>query len=86
MAASFKANRSAEREFLRMVQPAIGRKAEMVAAAARSIAPVLTGAYRNSIEVKPDYRGASVSAGVPYSMVVESRHNVLARALISERE
>ena len=59
--------------------------AEDVRDTARTGAPVLTGAFRDSIhvEVDQDRNGvvATVVADVDYAMVIESREGVLARAL-----
>lgn len=52
---------------------------------ARSDAPVLTGEYRDSINVEVEQTSegvvARVVADVPYAMVIESREGTLARAL-----
>lgn len=65
------------------------RRAENVAAAARSHAPVESGAYKASIvvtdELQPTRAVSHVGATVDYAPIVESRLGVLARALDSAR-
>lgn len=59
-------------------------RAERVADAARSAAPVASGAYRDSIEaytVTTDRAVGRAGAGVEYAFIVEAAHGVLARAL-----
>lgn len=59
-------------------------EAEKVAAAARSNAPVASGAYRDSIhleETHTDRLVVRVVADVPYAMNVEADHGTLARSL-----
>ena len=66
------------------VRAALQPHAERVAAAARSTAPVDTGAYRDSIHVETattDRAVARVVAAVPYARIVEARDGTLARAL-----
>lgn len=58
--------------------------AERVASAARSSAPVETGAYRESIHVEDvttDRAVARVVASAPHAHLVEARVGTLARAL-----
>jgi predicted HAD superfamily Cof-like phosphohydrolase len=60
------------------------RRAEAVASAARSSAPVEEGDYRDSIHVEDVVTDRAVSrvvAGVEYSPAVEADHGTLARAL-----
>lgn len=58
------------------------RRGEQVAAAARSDAPVLTGAYRDSITVtEREGGGVDVGSDLPYALVVQARTGNLARAL-----
>lgn len=61
------------------------RRAERVAAQARSVAPVVSGAYRDSIRVETvEHQSrvvARVVADVPYAMVVESSTGTLAKSL-----
>lgn len=60
------------------------RRAERVASAARSSAPVATGAYRNSIRAVSATTDRAVGravASVPYALVVEARTGNLARSL-----
>jgi hypothetical protein len=68
----------------------IERRAQQVAAAARSAAPVgETGNYQASIQVvmddHPTRAAAHVMSDVPYAMIIESRLGVLARALDAAR-
>lgn len=67
------------------VQRFLHERAERAAAAARSSAPVDTGAYRDSIRVQdqthPSRVVSRVVADVPYAMVVESKTGNLARSL-----
>lgn len=71
------------------VRADLSARAERVAEAARSAAPVDTGAYKASIRVliedHPTRVAAHVSAGVRYAHLVESRLGVLARALDAAR-
>ncbi|WP_404465237.1 HK97 gp10 family phage protein [Micrococcus antarcticus] len=55
--------------------------AERVLAAAQSIAPVDTGAYRDSLRVETTDRGSAVVAGTDHAVYVEADHGTLARAL-----
>lgn len=58
--------------------------AEKVLAAAQGIAPVLTGAYRDSIHIESvttDRAVERVVSDVPYAMVIEARDRVLTRAI-----
>lgn len=59
-------------------------RAERVAAAARGVAPVDTGAYRDSIHVTNDTTDravARVNASVDYALAVEADTRTLGRAL-----
>lgn len=60
-------------------------KAERAAARARDIAPVDTGAYRNSIHVEVvQHRSrvvARVVAGTDHALVVEASHRTLGRSV-----
>src|SRR5437763_605259 len=49
----------------------VRRSAGAIAEEARRAAPVLTGAYRDSIHVEATGDGADVVAGVPYAAVIE---------------
>lgn len=63
--------------------------AEAVAEIAKSIAPVLTGAYRDSIHVETDGEGSKVVADTEYAVYVEvgtedtTAFHVLTRAVES---
>jgi hypothetical protein len=63
----------------------LNKHAEAVVDAARDIAPVETGTYRDSIKIEKkaaEHRlVAVVVADVPYGMVVEGRQGVLNKAL-----
>lgn len=66
------------------VRAELTRRAERVAAAARSSAPVVTGTYRDSIKVleaTTDRAAVRVGATAPHAHLVESRTGNLARAL-----
>jgi hypothetical protein len=60
-------------------------RAERVATRAKSLAPIDTGAYRDSIrassEDHPERVVAHVSASVPYAFVIEAKLRVLGRAI-----
>lgn len=65
-------------------------RAERVRDEARSTAPVLTGAYRDSIVVldrsnKKSGGRFSIGSDVPYAMVLEARTGNLARAIDAAR-
>lgn len=49
----------------------VRRTAEQIAEEARAIAPVATGAYRDSIHVEQEETAAGVVADVPYAVFVE---------------
>lgn len=60
------------------------RRADKALAAAQADAPVVSGAYRNSLTVEDavtDRAGARVIADVPYANRVEAKNGVLAKAL-----
>jgi len=66
------------------VRAELTRRAEQVAAQARSTAPVVTGTYRGSIRVledTTDRAAVRVGATAPHGYFVESRTGNLARAL-----
>lgn len=66
------------------VRAEVARRADAVAAAARAIAPVDTGAYQQSItrvSVTTDRAVERVAATVRYARVVEAKTGTLARAL-----
>lgn len=87
MANGFKANRGGIRKLL--VSPQVGDalldKARPVAGRAKGSAPVETGGYQDSIEVRlersSDRLVARVIATVDYANVVESRTRNLGKAL-----
>ena len=59
-----------------------------VLSAARSSAPVATGAYRNSLHIEQDSTdrvAVRVVADVDHAWIVEADHGVLARALDGAR-
>lgn len=59
-------------------------KAEAVLAAAKSIAPVESGAYRDSLTIvqdTTDRAAVRVTSSLDYAMVVEARTGTLSRAL-----
>jgi len=63
--------------------------AERVADAARAIAPVETGAYRDSIRVEEDFTDRvvyRVVADVPYALKVEADHGTLTQAMLREAD
>lgn len=86
MGSSFKLNRGAQRKIEKQAKPARDRKAADIARTARADAPVLTGAYRDSITVESDDDESRVVTGVSYALRIEARHNVLARAMATEAE
>ncbi|NHN55775.1 HK97 gp10 family phage protein [Calidifontibacter sp. DB0510] len=65
---------------------------EKVAARARTTAPVLSGAYRDGIDVQvardasTGHKTVRVGSSVAYTMVIEARTGNLARALDAARE
>ena len=69
----------------------VNNRAERVADYVRGRAPVETGAYRDSITVRPrtrmgDRYGAIVTATVPYAQTIERHTHVFAGAVdIAER-
>ena len=80
-------NRSGMHELLTSPQVAaeLEERAGRVLSAAQASAPVVSGAYRDSLRVEvvqhPSRVVARVVAGVGYGMAVEARHGVLVRAL-----
>lgn len=86
--ARIKLNRGGIRDVLGSdgVRAEVTRRAERVAAAARSAAPVASGEYRGSIRVEQATTGgyravARVVAGAPHAGVVEANTGNLARSL-----
>jgi len=66
------------------VEAMLDAEAEKVASAARSNAPVASGAYRDSIHVETAHTDRIVKrvvADVNYAMVVEANNGTLARSL-----
>lgn len=60
------------------------RRAQRVLAAARGSAPVVTGRYRDSLQIiqsTTDRAVVRVAATAPHAHLVERRHGVLARAM-----
>lgn len=90
--ARIKVNRGGIRAMLGSagVRDDMTRRAERIAAAARSSAPVRSGEYRDSIRVEQATTGgyravARVVSDVPYAGVVEADTGNLARALDAAR-
>jgi hypothetical protein len=66
------------------VREVLRGKAESVAAAGRSSAPVKTGNYRDRITVAEDHTDRlvfRVGSTAPHAHLVEAKHGILARAL-----
>lgn len=66
------------------VRAAVTSKADGIASAARSSAPVDSGTYRDSITVEQDTTDRAVArvvANAPYSMIIESKTGNLARSI-----
>lgn len=89
MVSGYTSNSAGWRKVLRSqgAQGATNAAAEQRAAVARSIAPVRTGHYRESIEVKPaptqTAAESHVVAEASYSIYVEAQDNVLGRSISS---
>lgn len=87
----FRLNSAGIREMLKepAMQAEMHRRAENVAAAARSSAPVESGAYRDSIvvtdEQQPTRAVSHVGATVDYAPILEARLGVLGRSLDAAR-
>jgi hypothetical protein len=87
----FKLNSAGMREMLKSsgIAADMHRRAEQVAAAARSSAPVESGDYRASIIVTDEMQAtravSTVGATVEYAPIVEARLGVLGRALDAAR-
>jgi hypothetical protein len=64
-------------------------RADRVVAQARTLAPIDTGAYRNSIkpfvEMHPTRQVAHILSGIFYADIVEAKHRVLGRAIDAAR-
>ena len=54
--------------------------------AARSLAPIETGAYAEQYQAQPLDGGLAVGSSVPYAEYVEARHSVTERALDAEED
>jgi hypothetical protein len=88
LVAEYKPNTAATGQWLRSsseLQQAVTAIAEMIAARARSTAPVETGEYRNRISVRTSRAengrvAADVEANAPHSIWVEIRHQTLRAA------
>lgn len=85
-----KLNHPGMRELLHSagVRADMDRRARVVAAAARSTAPVVSGAYRASITVTDDTTDRAVArvfADIYYALSVEAGHRTLGRALDAAR-
>lgn len=82
-----KLDRRGMRELLRSagVQRELDRRAERVAETARSLAPVESGDYRDSIHAEPDPTSerarAKVVADDYKAHILEAKHRTLGRAL-----
>lgn len=66
------------------VEEELDRRASRTLSAARSNAPVATGAYRASLHVETTHTDRVVKrvrSNLPYALVVEARKGVLSRAL-----
>jgi hypothetical protein len=90
MAARVVLNGRGMRRLLRSeaVRVMLRSRAERVAVEAKSIAPVRTGAYRDSIHVEDattDRAVARVVADVPYAVVLEARTRTLGASLDAAR-
>jgi hypothetical protein len=87
----FKLNSAGIREMLKSsgIAADMHRRAEQVAAAARSSAPVESGDYKASIvvtdEQQPTRAVSHVGATVEYAPIIESALGVLARSLDAAR-
>lgn len=87
MSVDYRPNRGSLTPILRSDRMAevVDAAAEVIAARARSLAPVATGGYQQSIQVVSDVHptrvAAHVGAHVDYALVVESRSAVLRRSL-----
>lgn len=87
MASNVKLNSAGMRELLTSAGLAaeLHARAERIAAAARAVAPVASGEYRDSIHVEDEVHGDRVVsrayADAPHAMVVEAAHGTLGRSL-----
>lgn len=71
MTVNLKGNLEAEIARSAGVRAALKAEAEQAAAAARAVAPVASGAYRDSIHVEPTDEGFQVVADVGYAGIIE---------------
>lgn len=85
MPSFFRMNRDAESKVAKMARLERDRKARAILERAVASAPVLTGEYRDSLRLESDEDGVRVVAASGHSLLVEARHNTLARALAAER-
>lgn len=80
-------NDSAVQEYLdggHGVEAVLDSRAQRVESTAQGLAPVATGAYRDSIHVETDRTDRMVKrvvADAPHAFIVEARDGVLARSL-----
>lgn len=87
MATKVKWNDRAVQEYLdgeHGVEDSLERRASRVEQAAKSSAPVASGAYRDSLHVETAHTDRMVKrvvSDVPHAFAVEARHGVLAKAL-----
>lgn len=85
MPSFFRINRNAESKVAELAIAERDRKAQAILDKAVESAPVLTGEYRDSLELRSSEVEARVVATSGHSLLVEARHNTLARALAAER-
>lgn len=91
MAVRFRLDRGGVRELLksRQMKNDMQRRAEQVADHARTLAPVVSGEYRRSIEATtelgPTRHVGRAIATVPYAQKVEADRRVLGRAIDAGR-
>jgi hypothetical protein len=84
---TYRPNHAGTRDILR--SPEMGRivadAAEVISERAKSIAPVRSGAYRESIKVVSDVHASRVASHigphVPYGLIVELHDHTMRRAL-----
>ena len=86
MPSYFRMDRDAEAKIADMARIERDRKAQAVLATAKANAPVVTGQYRDGLQLESDQDGARVVATSGHSLLVEARHNTLARALAAGRD
>lgn len=85
--ANYRANHAGVRELLRSqpIAEIVEAAAEKIADRARTLAPVRSGDYRDSIRVVSDVHASRVASHVgphvSYGLVVEARSHVMRRSL-----